>query len=93
VDVITVDAVYRNGIIKPLKALSLQDNERVKLHIFRQTEMMSSDLPASDFAALRGIWTGLGDPTYEEIKGITYEIAEERLTSLLAEFDESDDDG
>jgi len=92
-DVITVDAVYRNGIIKPLETLSLQDNERVKLHIFRQTEMMPSELPASDFAALRGIWTGLGDPTYEEIKGITHEIAEERLTSLLAEFDESDEDG
>jgi len=93
VDVITVDAVYRNGIIKPLKPLSLQENERVKLRIFRQTDMMPSDLPASDFAALRGIWTGLGDPTYEEIKTITHEIADERLNSLLAEFDESDDDG
>jgi predicted DNA-binding antitoxin AbrB/MazE fold protein len=88
---IAIDAVYQDGIIKPLEPLALQEDERVKLHIFRQTETTLSELPASDFAGLRGIWAGLGDPTYEEIKSITHQIAEERLTSLLADFDENDE--
>jgi predicted DNA-binding antitoxin AbrB/MazE fold protein len=90
VNVISVNAIYRDGIIKPLEPLTLQENEQITLHIFRKTEILSADLPASDFAGLRGIWTGLGDPTYEEITAITHQIAEERLTSLLADLDESD---
>jgi predicted DNA-binding antitoxin AbrB/MazE fold protein len=90
VNAISVEAVYQNGIIKPLEPLSLSENEQITLHIFRHTDMMPSDLPVSDFAELRGVWTGLGDPTYEEIRAITHQIAEERLSSLLADLNESD---
>ena len=81
-DVISVKAIYQNGVIKPLTPLTLPENEPVTLQIFRQTEeTIPSDLPPGDFAALRGIWIGLGDPTYEAIETITRQAAQERVAS------------
>ncbi len=90
-DVILVNAIYQNGLIKPLEPVALPENEPVRLHIYRQTEITPSDLPPpGDFAALRGIWSGLGDPTYEIIESITHEATQKRLASVLANFDEGE---
>ena len=87
-EVILVEAIYQSGIIKPLSPLALAENEPITLHIFRQTETISADLPTTDLTALGGIWAGLGDPTYETIEAITHQAAQERLAAVLANFGE-----
>lgn len=52
----TVEAIYRNGMIKPLVDLHLRENERVRLRIERRS---ANDQKATrNIAHLRGIWKG-----------------------------------
>jgi predicted DNA-binding antitoxin AbrB/MazE fold protein len=78
----TVTAVYKNGILKPQKPLNLAENEQVEIQILRTSE------DEKPLLSLWGIWSGLGDLTYEDIQSVTREMHEARMKKLFALFDE-----
>lgn len=78
---ITVNTIYRQGVLYPLTLLPLPEETSVSVDITLPDAQATS---ASDFAALQGIWAGLGDPTYEEIETIAHKAAEMRWHSLLS---------
>ncbi len=57
---ITVNVIYRQGILYPLTPLPLPEETPLLVEIVLPD---AQDTPASDFAALQGIWKELGDPT------------------------------
>jgi predicted DNA-binding antitoxin AbrB/MazE fold protein len=71
----TINAIYQNGMIKPLEPVNLAENERVVLQIIRD---QGKDLTERKVISLEGIWAGLGDPTFEEIEALTKEAHQER---------------
>ena len=74
-NVITINAIYQNGMIKPLEPVNLAENERVVLQIIRDQR---KDAAERKLISLEGIWAGLGDPTFEEIEALTKEAHQER---------------
>ena len=81
---ITINAIYQNGMIKPLEPVNLAENERVVLQIIRD---QGKDAAEHKAISLEGIWAGLGDPTFEEIEALTKEAHQERLNKLIASLD------
>jgi len=51
---LTVEAIYQNGIIKPLTALRLRENERIKLQIERRPD--DTQETTRNIVHLHGIW-------------------------------------
>lgn len=78
----TVTAVYKNGILKPQKPLTLVENEQVEIQILRRSEVVKPVLKLS------GVLAGQGDFPYEEIQAITRDLHQQHLNKLLALFDE-----
>lgn len=54
----TIEAIYENGVLKPLSVLDLKEHERVKI-ILEKTESVAR--------ASSGILKGLDDKTIDEI--------------------------
>ncbi len=53
-DLLTVEAIYQDGIIKPLTDLHLRENERIRLRIERHPDNFQEE--TRNIAHLRGIW-------------------------------------
>ncbi len=70
----TVTAVYKNGVLKPQKPLNLAENEQVEIQILQKP---TSEKPV---LKLSSVLSGLGDITYEEIQAITREY---RVTEVF----------
>jgi predicted DNA-binding antitoxin AbrB/MazE fold protein len=51
-----IDAIYDNGVFKPLVPLSLPDKARVTLTVESQTKAESAEKLAAQKAALRKAW-------------------------------------
>jgi predicted DNA-binding antitoxin AbrB/MazE fold protein len=83
-NVITINAIYQNGMIKPLDPVNLAENEQVILQIIRDQEKGPAERKV---ISLEGIWAGLGDPTFEEIETLTEKAHQERLNKLIASLD------
>lgn len=75
-NVITINAIYQNGVIKPLEPVNLAENEQVVLKIVRGQGEGAAE---RKIISLEGIWAGLGDPTFEEIETLTERAHQERL--------------
>jgi predicted DNA-binding antitoxin AbrB/MazE fold protein len=54
-----IDAIYDNGVFKPLVPLSLPDKSQVKLTIDAPAESAPADKLAAQKAALRALWQEL----------------------------------
>lgn len=80
----TINAVYQNGMIKPLEPVNLAENERVVLQIIRGRGKGPAE---PKIISLEGIWAGLGDPTFEEIEALTQKAHQERLNKLIVSLD------
>ncbi|MGQ9627408.1 MAG: antitoxin AF2212-like protein [Anaerolineae bacterium] len=80
-NVITINAIYQNGVIKPLEPVNLAENEQVVLKIVRG---QGEGAVERKIISLEGIWAGLGDPTFEEIEALTEKAYQERLKKLIA---------
>ena len=64
----TINAIYQNGMIKPLEPVDLVENEQIVLQIIRDQDKGTIERKV---ISLGGIWAGLGDPTFEEIEALT----------------------
>jgi len=53
-NLLTVEAIYQNGIIKPLTDLHLGENERIRLQIERRPGNIQEE--TWNIVHLRGIW-------------------------------------
>jgi predicted DNA-binding antitoxin AbrB/MazE fold protein len=51
-----IDAIYDNGVLKPLVPLSLPDQTRVKLTVETSSPAEPNDKLAAQKAALRELW-------------------------------------
>ena len=54
-NLLTVEAIYQDGIIKPLRDLHLRENERVRLQIERRPDSIRRE-ETRNIVHLRGIW-------------------------------------
>ena len=76
---IEVDAVYRDGVLKPLQPLPLPDNTLVRLHIESDQGEAVGNL-----SKFKGILGGLDDLNIEDaLSSIRYEV--EQRTQILAD--------
>ena len=53
-NVLTVEAIYQNGMIKPLTELHLRENERIRLRIEHRPDSIQEE--TRNIIHLRGIW-------------------------------------
>jgi len=53
-NVLTVEAVYQNGVLKPTIDIPLRDNERIRLRIERSPDNIREQ--AQNIVNLRGVW-------------------------------------
>jgi predicted DNA-binding antitoxin AbrB/MazE fold protein len=72
---ITINAIYQNGMIKPLEPVNLAENEQVVLQIIRDQGKGPAE---REVISLEGIWAGLGGPTFEEIEALTKKVQQKR---------------
>jgi predicted DNA-binding antitoxin AbrB/MazE fold protein len=83
-DKITVDAIYRDGVITPLDSVDLPDNTFVKVQITRQNERLKGEL-----AKYKGILAGKGDFSLEEIDQAVRSATEAHLQKLIGSLTEN----
>ena len=55
-NMLTVEAVYQNGMLKPTTDIPLRENERIRLRIERSPDNIREE--ARNIVNLRGIWKG-----------------------------------
>ena len=53
-DLLTVEAIYQDGIIKPLTDLHLRENERIRLRIERRPGSIQKE--TRNIVHLHGVW-------------------------------------
>ena len=74
---IIVNAIYQDGVLKPLEPLSLADNEILQLHINRPLKSQSKGL-----SVYKGILSGQGDFTLADIQQVRQAIEKSRLDKI-----------
>lgn len=80
---ITIEAIYQDGIIKPLEPLDLPDKARVRIQVTRQSQSSKGSL-----AKYKGILAGQGDFSLAEIQKIVQTTVEDRLKKLSTKLDD-----
>jgi len=55
-NVLTVEAIYQDGVLKPTIDIPLRENERIKLRIERSPDNIREE--ARNIVNLRGVWEG-----------------------------------
>ena len=92
-NILTTEATYQNGVIKPRTALPLQENERIRIQIERRPDVVQQKL--SKVVRLRGIWKGYLTTTEKEEDWVSDTVAAIRRESsqgierLAREIDEA----
>lgn len=81
---ITIDAIYQDGVIKPLESIDLPDNILLKVQITRRDTGLKGGL-----AKYKGILAGKGEFSLEEIHRIIESATEYRLEKLTHRLNES----
>ncbi len=64
-----VDAIYEQGILKPLKALDLAEHQRVRLTIHEPP----AENPDDALDAWQGVYDGLTDEDIVQIEALAYD--------------------
>ena len=91
-NILTTEAVYQDGVIKPRTALPLQENERIRIQIERRPGVVQEK--PSKVVRLRGIWKGYLTTTENEEDWVSDTVAAIRRESsqgierLAREIDE-----
>jgi len=78
-----VEAIYENGLLKPLEALALPEGQRVLVTIEPQEEQLSPD---EILALARRVYEGLSEEEIAEIEA----IALDRSTFMRPERESAD---
>jgi len=81
---VTVDAVYQGGVLKPLRTLGLQENERVQIRIVRRPAEQAETAEKTTLS-LHGAFpelAAISDEAIEEIKMIWEEGLEKQIRIL-----------
>lgn len=78
-----VEAIYENGLLKPLEALALPEGQRVLVTIEPQAEQLSPD---EILALARRVYEGLSEEEIAEIEA----IALDRSTFMRPERESAD---
>ena len=88
--VVTVKAIYQDGVFKPLEAPNVPDNQEVELEIKWLAPPAAVEGPKS-FASLRGVWSHLPMPDEDEVNRILGENRAEsnrKLERIARELNE-----
>ena len=62
----TVDAVYEDGVLKPLGALDLSEHQRVRVTV----DVAADERPDEALRAWQAVYDGLGKVDVEEVEAI-----------------------
>lgn len=80
---ITIEAIYQDGIIKPLEPLDLPDKARVRIQVTQQSQPTKGSL-----AKYKGILAGQGDFSLAEIQNTVQSTVEDRLKKLSSKLND-----
>ncbi len=62
----TMEAIYENGVFRPIKSLTLPERQRVVLTI----HPLATESPESELVAWQQVYSGLSDPDISEIESL-----------------------
>lgn len=84
---VTIDAVYVNGMLKPLAPLNLPENQQVTIQVITPAPVIAKPDPAE--VTFRGIWpVELADDLEQALAEIRAE-SNRKLECLAAELEEA----
>jgi predicted DNA-binding antitoxin AbrB/MazE fold protein len=93
INTLTVEAIYQNGVIKPIIDIPLQENEQIRIQIERK--LASAPDKAWRIVHLRGIWKNYlsaeeeeGDWVFDTIAAIRHE-SNRKVEKLAHEIGEA----
>jgi len=64
-----LDAIYENGVFKPLKSLQLPEHQRVTITI----QLPPVENPDEELASWQQVYVGLSDSDIREIESIAFD--------------------
>ena len=82
-DDVAIDAIYRDGVLKPLHSVDLPENTLVKVQIKLRGESATGSL-----AKYKGILAGKGNFSLEEIQEAVQSVMDSRLGKTVANLDQ-----
>ena len=65
----TIDAVYEEGVLKPLVALDLEEHQRVRLTI----DVPPREAPDEALRAWTSVYEGLGDDEIDAVEAVAFD--------------------
>jgi len=82
-----IEAIYQNGVIKPLRNVELRENERIKIEIIRFPQQETQKTEGKKNISLRGVWQGAFDISDEDIDEVTrmWDEGLEKQAKILGE--------
>jgi predicted DNA-binding antitoxin AbrB/MazE fold protein len=82
-DDMAIDAIYRDGVLKPLHSVDLPENTLVKVEIKLRSETATGSL-----AKYKGILAGKDNFSLEEIEEAVQSVMDSRLGKTVANLDQ-----
>lgn len=68
-----IEAIYQNGVIKPLSNVELREDEWIKIDIIRLPQQEPQKAGGKKNISLRGVWQGAFDISDEDIDELKLE--------------------
>jgi predicted DNA-binding antitoxin AbrB/MazE fold protein len=65
----TVDAVYEDGVLKPLSALDLREHQRVRVTV----DVAADEQPEEALRAWLAVYDGLAEEDVDEVEAIAFD--------------------
>src|SRR3990172_7695627 len=66
--VVTIKAIFRDGVFRPLEVPLVPENQEVELAVTWPAPA-TADVSPTSFASLQGMWSHLGDETVDRLEG------------------------
>lgn len=79
--VVTLKAIYQDGVFRPLDAPDLPNNQKVELAIL-WPESSSASEDSEPLTSLRGIWNHLSDEDLERLEAALHQMRRQTAAKL-----------
>jgi len=89
--VVTLKAIYQDGVFKPLDTPDLPNNQEVELAIIWPPPSSASE-DSTPLTALRGIWSHVSDEDLDRLEAALQQMRQQtaaKLERLIDELDET----
>jgi predicted DNA-binding antitoxin AbrB/MazE fold protein len=89
--VVTLKAIYQDGVFKPLDTPDLPNNQEVELAIIWPVSSSASEV-STPLTALRGIWSHVSDEDLDRLEAALNQMRQQtaaKVERLIHELDET----